>query len=102
MERIVRCCEEVQAFACKAERTGAILELRSLRSGRRTCTSVRDLIRKYRLYGDGYFYLAVGQWPVGRPEVDLDNVKWIGAAGLFPPAEKRRLRRTAELPAAVA
>ncbi|HEY0143963.1 MAG TPA: hypothetical protein VGF48_23960 [Thermoanaerobaculia bacterium] len=71
-------CDEVHVFAGSAERTGAVMELRALRAGRRTCTSVTDLIRKYKLYGDGLFYLPVGHWPDGAQQVELDNVKWIG------------------------
>ena len=60
MERIARLCEEVQAFAGSAERTGVVMELRALKNGMRRCTSVTDLVRKYKLYGDGLFYLPVG------------------------------------------
>lgn len=89
MDRITRKCEEVHAFAGTAERTGVMIELRGLRAGRRTCTSLRDLVRKYKLYGDGMFYLPLGHWPTGEGTIALDNVKWMGitaAAG----AEKRR------------
>lgn len=57
MERIARVCEEIHAFAGTAERTGTKVELRSIASGQRRCTSLRDLVRKYKLYGDGLFYL---------------------------------------------
>jgi hypothetical protein len=39
---------------------------------------MRDLVRKYKILGDGRFYLLVGNWPDGAPTVSLDNVKWIG------------------------
>ena len=78
MERIARICDEVHAFAGTAERTGATIELRGVRTGQRTCTSVTDLIRKYKLYGDGLFYLPLGHWPSGETSIALDNVKWIG------------------------
>ena len=88
MEKIPRRCEEIHVFCGKAERTGTIMERRSLRRGQRTCTSVRDLVRKYNLYGDGYFYLAFGHWPADERELVLDNVKWVGGARAFQ--EQRR------------
>jgi hypothetical protein len=78
MDRIVRICEEVHAYDGSAERTGTLVELRSMKSGQRTCTSLTDLIRKYKLYGDGLFYLPIGHWPGGEVVIPLDNVKWIG------------------------
>jgi len=62
-DRITRKCEEVHAFAGTAERTGVVMELCGLRAGRRTCTSLRDLVRKYKLYGDGTY-----RWDTGRRE----------------------------------
>lgn len=78
MDRIERMCEEVHAYAGMAERTGVTIQLRGLKARNRTCTSVTDLVRKYKLYGDGHFYLPVGQWPAGQTQIDLDNVNWIG------------------------
>jgi hypothetical protein len=83
MERIARLCEEIHAFDGSAERTGKKVELRGLKTGRRTCTSFRDLVRKYKIYGDGLFYLAVGHWPRGAKVLELDNVKWIGFTHTF-------------------
>lgn len=80
MDRIVHLCEEIHAFAGSAERTGTTIELRGVRTGQRTCTSLTDLVRKYKLYGDGLFYLPVGHWPKGETTIPLDNVKWIGIA----------------------
>jgi hypothetical protein len=96
MDRIARECEEVHAFGGTAERTGVVLELRSIKTGQRTCTSLRDLVRKYKLYGDGLFYLAIGNWPRGEREVSLDNVKWIGvtrASSIQKATKPRRGRR---------
>jgi hypothetical protein len=70
-------CEEIHVYAGTAERTGVVVEMRGM-VRRRACTSMRDLIRKYKLFGDGHFYLPVGQWPVDTTEVSLDNVKWLG------------------------
>lgn len=98
MERIARVCEEIHAFAGTAERTGTKVELRSIASGQRRCTSLRDLVRKYKLYGDGLFYLPVGQWPRGEKQVGLDNVKWMGvtkAAGAQGATKRRRTRHRA-------
>jgi hypothetical protein len=90
MERITRMCEEIHAFAGSAERTGATIELRGLKARRRTCTSLTDLVRKYKLYGDGMFYLPVGQWPKGELAITLDNVKWMGMTRAG--ADRRRTR----------
>ena len=76
-------CEEVHAFAGSAERTGVTLELRALKIGTRRCTSLRDLVRKYKLYGDGLFYLPAGHWPGDVTRVELDNVKWLGIGRTF-------------------
>lgn len=83
MDRIERMCEEVHAYAGTAERTGTTIELRGLKARNRTCTSVTDLVRKYKLYGDGHFYLPVGQWPRGKTQIELDNVKWMGVTRAF-------------------
>jgi hypothetical protein len=83
MDRIAQLCEEVHAFAGTAERTGVQMNLRGLRARKRTCTSLTDLVRKYKLYGDGLFYLPVGHWPKGEKEIALDNVKWLGVARSF-------------------
>lgn len=80
MQTIAKICEEVHAFAGTAERTGQKMELRGLKSGKRRCTSLRDLVRKYRLYGDGYYYLAAGHWPKDETAIELDNIKWAGAS----------------------
>lgn len=83
MDRIERMCEEVHAYAGTAERTGTMFELRGLKARQRTCKSVTDLIRKYKLYGDGMFYLPVGQWPDGQAQIDLDTIKWTGISQSF-------------------
>jgi hypothetical protein len=97
MDRIARMCEEIHAYAGSAERTGTVIELRGLKTGQRTCTSLTDLIRKYKLYGDGIFYLPVGLWPKDEKEIPLDNVKWMGvtrAVGAERGAKRKRKRRT--------
>lgn len=93
MDRIVRLCEEIRAFDGRAERTGVIIELRGVKAGKRTCSSLTDLVRKYKLYGDGLFYLPAGHWPKGKAELTLDNVKWIGfASATVSDRETRRGR----------
>lgn len=97
MERIARMCEEIHAFAGSAERTGSVIELRGLKARQRTCTSLTDLIRKYKLYGDGIFYMPVGHWPKGETEITLDNVKWMGitrAAGVEKSTKPKATRRS--------
>ena len=96
MDRIARMCDEIHAYAGRAERTGRVLELRGLKTGQRTCTSLTDLVRKYKLYGDGNFYLPVGLWPKGETAISLDNVKWMGvahAAGVERVAKRKRTPR---------
>lgn len=78
MQRIASVCVEVHAFAGVAERTGVRLKLRALASGQRRCTSLRDLVRKYKLFGDGLFYLPARHWPRGKKQISLDNVHWTG------------------------
>jgi hypothetical protein len=88
-------CEEIRVFEGTAERTGEQLELRGLKAHKNGCTSMRDLVRKYKILGDGHFYLPIGNWPDGAPSVSLDNVKWIGldkafhARQRFAPAIRR-------------
>ena len=53
-------CEEIRVFEGMAERTGRTMELRGLKAHRNGCTSMRDLVRKYKILGDGHFYLAAG------------------------------------------
>jgi len=76
-------CEEIRVFEGTAERTGEMLELRGLKAHKNGCTSMRDLVRKYKILGDGHFYLPVGNWPDGQRTVSLDNVKWIGLDKAF-------------------
>jgi hypothetical protein len=76
-------CDEIRVFEGMAERTGEMLELRGLKSHPNGCTSMRDLVRKYKILGDGHFYLPVGNWPKDQPSVSLDNVKWIGLDRAF-------------------
>ncbi len=76
-------CEEIRVFEGMAERTGEVLELRGLKAHTNGCTSMRDLVRKFRIFGDGHFYLPLGNWPAGELVVSLDNVKWIGLDRTF-------------------
>ena len=95
MDRIAHMCEEIHAYAGSAERTGVKIELRGLKRGQRTCTSLTDLVRKYKLYGDGVFYLPVGVWPKGKTAITLDNVKWMGvtrAASVQKDGKRKRKR----------
>ena len=93
MEKIARLCEEIHAFAGTAERTGVKLELRSIAAGQRRCRSLRDLVRKYKLYGDGLFYLPVGHWPRREKQISLDNVKWMGVTNALNAQRGRKRAR---------
>ncbi|HEX9460208.1 MAG TPA: hypothetical protein VGA84_13735 [Thermoanaerobaculia bacterium] len=76
-------CEEIRVYEGIAERTGELLELSGLKAHTNGCTSMRDLVRKYRIFGDGHFYIPRGNWPSGERTVSLDNVKWIGLDRTF-------------------
>jgi hypothetical protein len=76
-------CEEIHVFEGMAERTGGKVEIRGLKAHKNGCTSMRDLVRKYKILGDGHFYLPAGLWPTGKIAVSLDNVKWIGLDRAF-------------------
>lgn len=89
-ERQVRQCEEIRAYDGTAERTGSVVDLRVTKSGQRTCTSITDLIRKYKLFGDGLFYLPTGMWPVEVVHLELDNLKWKGLQRVFEEDERNR------------
>jgi len=82
-KKMKQICEEIRVFEGTAERTGEKLELRGLKAHKNGCTSMRDLVRKYKILGDGHFYLPVGNWPAGQRTVSLDNVKWIGLDRAF-------------------
>ena len=92
MDRIARMCDEIHAFDGTAERTGVCVELRGMKAHNRTCTSLTDLVRKYKLYGDGLFYLPVGHWPRDEKEITLDNVKWMGVTRAVGEQKKRKRR----------
>lgn len=91
--RISRECDEIHAFGRVAERTGVRVELRALRARQRTC--MVDLVRKYKIHGDGYFYLPVGRWPEDAAQVELDNVKWVGLTRAAETPRPKRSRRSA-------
>jgi hypothetical protein len=74
--------DEIRVIEGVAERTGTIVDRSTLRGGNRrmVCASVRELARKVRHEGDGYFYLAAGAWPEDTSELDL-KTKWKTMAG---------------------
>jgi hypothetical protein len=80
MERVHHQCAEIHVYAGDAERTGVLIELQGLKAHRRACSSIRDLIRKYKLLGDGIFYLPVDQWPADASTITL-SAKWMGIDG---------------------
>src|SRR3954466_3303328 len=81
-------CEEIRVFEGTAERTGEQLELRGLKSHKNGCTSMRDLVRKYKILGDGHFYLPVGNWPGGAPPLPLATLKGMGLDKPFHPRQR--------------
>lgn len=89
-------CEEIRVYEGMAERTGATIELRGLKSHKNGCSSMRDLVRKYKILGDGHFYLPVGHWPDGEMQVSLDNVKWIGLDRAFHARQRFPARRASD------
>jgi hypothetical protein len=93
VERIRRQCEEVHAYGGVAERTGVLVELKGLKARPNACSSMVDLVRKYKLFGDGLFYIPVGLWPAGETSVVLDNIKWMGVEKAFRSRTPRGPRR---------
>ena len=67
---------EIRVYAGVAERTGATASRAVIRTRTSVCRSVRELVRKARRYGDGYFYLLVAEWPEGVTEIELSTA-WI-------------------------
>ncbi len=78
-----RLCDEIHVYAGVAERTGAIFEIRGLKSSPHVCRTMTDLARKYRLNGDGLYYLREGQWPKEQSSIPLADQEWIGVCRAF-------------------
>ena len=87
-------CEEIRVYDGMAERTGELMELGGLKAHTNGCSSMRDLVLKYRIFGDGLFYLPRGNWPAGERAVSLDNVKWIGLDRTFQARQRFPARLT--------
>ena len=76
-----RALDEIQVFAGVAERTGNVIDTGGGKKPSRACTTMRDLARQYRAFGDGLFYLRPGQWPEGQTSIKLDEVNWVITEG---------------------
>jgi len=71
--------DEIRVFEGVAERTGTTVNRQTIRGREAVCRTVRDLARKSRRLGDGYFYLPVMEWPEGVTRVELSTT-WVPIA----------------------
>jgi len=71
--------DEIRVFEGVAERTGTTVNRQTIRGREAVCRTVRDLARKSRRLGDGYFYLPVMEWPEGATRVELSTT-WVPIA----------------------
>ena len=71
----VHLCDEIHVFESIAEKTGLTVDLGGCRAEPRVCTTVGDLVRKHRRFGDGHFYLRAGEWPEGVTSVPVQQLK---------------------------
>lgn len=82
-------CAEINIFQGVGERTGIVVEKRTVRGRAGLCKSMRELATKSRVLGDGYYYVPVDQWPDGDEPVVINRQDWT-VIGSLP----RRSRRT--------
>lgn len=71
--------DEIRVYEGVAERTGTTVNRKMIRGREAVCRTVRDLARKSRRLGDGYFYLPVPEWPEGKTKIEL-NEAWVPIA----------------------
>jgi hypothetical protein len=60
-------CAEISIYEGVGERTGVVVERRTVRGKPGLCKSMRDLSIKLRILGDGYYYLPLDLWPEADP-----------------------------------
>ncbi|HVS31691.1 MAG TPA: hypothetical protein VMS98_09565 [Thermoanaerobaculia bacterium] len=63
--------DEIRVFEGVAERTGQVVDRKTVRGSAAVCRSLTDLTRAARRLGDGYFYLPVMMWPEGVTRLPL-------------------------------
>jgi hypothetical protein len=95
-------CAEINVFQGVGEKTGIVVERRTIRGKPGLCKSMRDLSIKARVLGDGYYYLPVDLWPEsGEEPVVINKQDWTVIGSLSrtarpPKPKKKGAARSAE------
>ena len=89
-------CAEISIFQGVGEKTGVVVERRSIRGKRGLCKSMRDLSIKSRVLGDGYYYLPIDLWPSGIDPVVIRNSEWKVIGSIPRPKRSPRKLQVAE------
>ena len=71
--------DQIRVYEGVAERTDVRFERSEVRRSAGFCTGLRDLARKVRAAGDGYYYLPVDEWPADTEKIDLLK-PWVSSA----------------------
>lgn len=82
-------CAEIIIFQGVGESTGNVVEKKAIRGRKGLCKSLRDLMSKARVLGDGYYYIPIDQWPDDQEPVVLHETSWTPMASL---PKRRRVR----------
>lgn len=82
-------CAEINIFQGVGERTGVVVEKRTVRGRSGLCKSMRELATKSRVLGDGYYYVPLDQWPDGDEPVVIHRQDWT-VIGSLPRRTRRR------------
>lgn len=85
-------CAEISIYEGVGERTGVVVERRTVRGKPGLCKSMRDLSIKSRILGDGYYYLPLELWPGADPVVIHKN-DWTVISSLSRAKRTRRRRQ---------
>lgn len=89
-------CAEINIFQGVGERTGVVVEKRTVRGRAGLCKSMRELATKSRVLGDGYYYVPVDQWPEGDDPVVINKQDWTVIGSLPRRTRRRRARKEEE------
>jgi hypothetical protein len=68
--------DEIRVYEGIAERTGTIVDRKTVRGSAAVCRSLSELTRLVRRLGDGIFYLPVSMWPEGVTQLPLSET-WV-------------------------
>lgn len=84
-------CAEISVFQGIGEKTGVVVERRTIRGKPGLCKSMRDLAIKSRVLGDGYYYLPIELWPSAVDPVVVHKTDWKVIGSI--PRSKRASRK---------